>query len=119
MGCGRVHRRRRDGDAVSAFPLEVPSVTVAEASARADSAVLLDVREDDEWADGHAPDAVHVPMSRISIDDIPAGRPVYCICRSGNRSGQVTDALVHAGVEAFNVTGGMIAWSDAGLPVVR
>ena len=95
------------------------NVTVLEADSREAEAVLLDVREDDEWADGHAPEAVHVPMSRISIDDIPAGRPVYCICRSGNRSGRVAAALVDAGVEAVNVAGGMIAWSDAGLPVVR
>ncbi|MCU0310213.1 MAG: rhodanese-like domain-containing protein [Acidimicrobiales bacterium] len=104
---------------MSAAAEPIPSVTVAEASGRDPSSVLLDVREDDEWAAGHAPDAVHVPMSRISLEDVPAGRPVYCICRSGNRSGRVTEALVHAGVEAFNVTGGMIAWNDAGLPVVH
>lgn len=97
----------------------VRNVTVLEADAREAGAVLLDVREDDEWADGHTPEAVHVPMSGISIDDIPSGRPVYCICRSGNRSGRVAEALVNAGVEAVNVSGGMIAWSDAGLPVVR
>jgi rhodanese-related sulfurtransferase len=98
---------------------EVPTATVQEAAGRGPDAVLLDVREDDEWADGHAVDAVSVPMSRISIDDVPPGRPVYCICRSGNRSAVVTEALIAAGVEAVNVRGGMIAWADAGLPMVR
>lgn len=96
---------------------QIPTVTVLEASDREPGAVLIDVREDDEWAQGHAPDAVHVPMSRISLEDIPEGRPVYCICRSGNRSGRVAEALLHAGVEARNVAGGMIAWEAAGLPV--
>jgi rhodanese-related sulfurtransferase len=94
-------------------------VTVQEAAQRRPDAVLLDVREDDEWADGHAVDAVSVPMSRISIDDVPAGRPVYCICRSGNRSARVAEALIAAGVEAYNVSGGMVAWAEAGLPTAR
>lgn len=98
---------------------DLPTVTVQEAARRGPGAVLLDVREDDEWADGHAADAVSAPMSRISIDDIPDGRPVYCICRSGNRSGVVAEALIAAGVEAVNVRGGMVAWVDAGLPMAR
>lgn len=97
----------------------VPTVTVTEANARPDGAPLLDVREDDEWAGGHVADAVSVPMSRITIDDVPEGRPVYCICRSGNRSGKVAEALIAAGVDAVNVEGGMIAWAEAGLPVAR
>jgi rhodanese-related sulfurtransferase len=97
----------------------VPSVSVTEASERDPSSVLVDVREADEWADGHVADAVLVPMSSIAIDQIPEGRPVYCICRSGNRSGKVVEALIGAGVDAVNVDGGMIAWAAAGLPVER
>ena len=102
---------------ISASPL--PTVTVHEANQRPAGAPLLDVREDDEWNDGHAPDAVSVPMSRISIDDVPEGRPVYCICRSGNRSGKVAEALIAAGVDAVNVEGGMLAWAEAGFAVER
>lgn len=104
---------------MSAVAGELPTVTVHDAAQRGSDAVLLDVREDDEWADGHAVDAVSVPMSRIAIDDVPAGRPVYCICRSGNRSARVVEALIAAGVEAYNVSGGMIAWVEAGLPTAR
>ena len=54
-------------------------------------AILLDVREDDEWAAGHAPEAVHVPMSQFlsRLDDVPEG-PLAVVCRVGGRSAQVT-----------------------------
>jgi rhodanese-related sulfurtransferase len=94
-----------------------PHATVTEAAQRPAGAVLLDVREDDEWAEAHAPGAVHVPMGRLSLATLPAGRPVYCICRSGSRSGRVVAALAEAGIDARNVEGGMQAWIAAGLPV--
>lgn len=82
-------------------------------------APLLDVREDDEWRAGHAPDAVHIPMSTIveRVAEIPTGC-VYVICRSGNRSGQVAAWLSGQGREAVNVAGGMKAWAASGLPMV-
>jgi rhodanese-related sulfurtransferase len=95
-----------------------PAATVTEAYHRPGGAVLLDVREVDEWAQGHAPDAVHIPMGRLTPTNLPAGRPVYCICRSGNRSGRVVEVLTAAGIDARNVTGGMVAWAAAGLPIV-
>lgn len=95
----------------------VPAASVVEAIKRPPDAVLLDVREDDEWAAGHAPGAVHVPMGQLTPESLPEGSPVYCICRSGNRSLQVAEVLVAAGLDARNVSGGMLAWVDAGLPV--
>lgn len=82
--------------------------------------VLLDVREDDEWAAGHAPDAVHVPMSELTgrLEDVPEGSPVYVICRSGGRSERVTEYLNGNGWDAVNVAGGMSGWAAAGLPLV-
>ena len=100
-------------------PGTLPAVDVLAASEMPPGAVLLDVRELDEWDDGHAPHAISVPMSSIAIDDIPAGRPIYVICRSGNRSDRVVEALLSNDIECFNVTGGMIAWAAAGLPVIR
>lgn len=94
-----------------------PEISVNEAAARDDGAVLLDVREQHEWDAGHAPGAVHLPMGDVTLDNLPAGRPVLCICRSGARSANITAALVEAGIDARNVTGGMIAWADAGLPI--
>lgn len=100
---------------------KVEEITVAEAASfQAAGAVLLDVREDGEWSAGHAPGAVHVPLSAIGTT-VPrlTGTRVLAICRSGARSARAAKALTEAGVEARNVAGGMTAWSAAGLAVVR
>ena len=49
--------------------------------------------------------------------DVPAGRPVIAVCRSGKRSTIATGKLLAAGLDARNLTGGMTAWAQAGLPV--
>ena len=85
---------------------------------RAGEAVLVDVREDAEWAAGHAPDAVHHTLGRLDAVALHAGRPVIAVCRSGARSSRAVAALTAAGVPATNLTGGMQAWEAAGLPVV-
>lgn len=98
----------------------VPEVDVAAARERAESALLLDVREDDEWGAGHASEATHVAMSRLGdhVGELPRDREIMVICRSGNRSAAVTSALVDAGFTAVNVGGGMQAWAAAGFPVI-
>lgn len=94
---------------------------VIEAARRAEQgeAVLLDVREDEEWQAGHAPQAQHLPMSEIQqrLAEVPQDRPLLAICRSGSRSGQVMAALARIGYEIDNVAGGMKAWAKAGLPL--
>lgn len=84
-------------------------------------AVLLDVRETAEWEAGHAPDALLLPLSRLiagaTLPTAAQGKPVVAICRSGKRSQQAAEILAGRGVEATDVTGGMTAWSGAGLPV--
>jgi rhodanese-related sulfurtransferase len=81
---------------------------------------LLDVREDDEWAAGHAPDAVHVRLSELSArsEEIPRDREVYIICRSGARSSYAAQALAGAGWTTVNVADGMTGWAVAGRPMV-
>lgn len=92
----------------------------AMASSAAGSATLIDVREADEWALGHSPLAVSLPMSELRdrLGEVPGDRPVLVVCHSGQRSARVAAALVDAGYDAVNVTGGMIAWSAAGGEVV-
>lgn len=85
--------------------------------------VLLDVRENDEWVAGHAPEAVHVPMGQVPqrLDELATAfphRPVHVVCRSGGRSARVTAYLTQAGWDAVNVEGGMRAWAAAGRPMV-
>ncbi|WP_210637924.1 rhodanese-like domain-containing protein [Streptomyces sp. GESEQ-13] len=85
-------------------------------------AVLLDVRELHEWQAGHAPRAVHLPLSALAagapLPDAARGTPLIVICRSGNRSRQAVALLAERGADAVDVTGGMRDWADAGLPVV-
>jgi rhodanese-related sulfurtransferase len=84
-------------------------------------ALLVDVREDDEWVVGHAPQATHLPMSRLARGPVrlPSDRLVICVCHVGARSAAVAAALAGAGWNAANLAGGMEAWHAAGLPVVR
>ncbi|RRO13812.1 rhodanese-like domain-containing protein [Saccharopolyspora rhizosphaerae] len=81
---------------------------------------LLDVREDDEWQAGHAPEAVHIPMSQLveRLDDIPEADQVYVVCRSGGRSAKVTAYLNANGWDAVNLERGMNGWSANGRPMV-
>lgn len=81
--------------------------------------LLLDVREPHEWAAGHAPTAVHIPMGQLGArqEELPTDRLIVCVCRSGNRSGTVTSALQRAGYLAENMEGGMLGWREARLPM--
>jgi rhodanese-related sulfurtransferase len=101
---------------------EVPAVAVQEAIAAAASGeYVLDVREQSEWDEVHAPSATLLPMRALSerAGELPEDGRILVICRSGGRSAAVTEALVAAGYPAVNVTGGMLAWEAAGGPVVR
>ncbi|AQT78257.1 thiosulfate sulfurtransferase [Mycolicibacterium litorale] len=83
------------------------------------SALLLDVREDDEWMAGHAPGAVHVRLGDVDPAAFDRRVPIVAICRSGNRSRAAALKLAGAGLAAYNLDGGMKAWQDCGRPVVR
>ncbi|MCX5365444.1 rhodanese-like domain-containing protein [Streptomyces sp. NBC_00124] len=90
-------------------------VSVAEAHRllRDGKAVLVDVRETDEFRAGHAPGALHAPLSRV----LPGGRDMILVCRSGNRSRQAVALLAARGIAAVDVIGGMRDWAAQGLPV--
>ncbi|MGW4499126.1 rhodanese-like domain-containing protein [Micromonospora sp. NPDC004336] len=85
----------------------------------ANGGVLLDVREPAEWRAGHAPRARHIPLGQLAerLDDIPTDRPVVAVCRSGARSRQAAALLARNHGRVHNLTGGMRAWVDAGLPL--
>lgn len=86
----------------------------------AGNAILLDVREQHEWDAGHAPQARHLPMSQLNgrVAELPTDVPIVCVCHVGGRSARVSAALQQSGWQALNLTGGMVAWQAAGLPVV-
>jgi rhodanese-related sulfurtransferase len=101
-------------------PGAVPTVDVA---ALPGDAVVLDVREDDEWAAGHIDGALHVPMMqlphRLQFDPgaITPDADIVVVCKVGARSAQVTAWLRHQGYDARNLAGGMLAWAAAGRPM--
>ncbi len=98
-------------------PVAVPEVLSADLPA---GVFLLDVREDDEWTAGHAPDAVHLRLGELGarVDELPRDREVYVICRSGARSAYASQALTAGGVHAVNVADGMTGWAVAGRPMI-
>jgi len=99
-----------------------PSVSVAEVTG---DTVLLDVREDDEWADGHIEGAIHIPMGQVpaavanGLDWLTPETPVVVVCAVGARSGRVATWLNLEGYHAINLDGGMNAWIQAGRPIIR
>lgn len=92
----------------------------AEARRRIDAgeAVLVDVREAEEWDAGHAPDALHRPLGTLDPAEF-AGRSVITTCRGGGRGSRAAKALDEAGVDAVSLHGGLRAWSEAGGAIVR
>lgn len=93
------------------------SITVAELAARS-ATPLIDVREKDEFAAGHVPGAVNIPMSEIGnrLDELPEGA-FDVICQLGGRSARVVEALEARGHDVTNVEGGTGEWIAQGRPV--
>jgi rhodanese-related sulfurtransferase len=99
----------------------LPEVDAATAGRLVDTgALLLDVRTSAEWVAGHAPQARHVPLDTViaATPGLPRDTDLVVVCRSGRRSQAAVAHLVDHGLRAHNLTGGMTAWSQAGLPVV-
>lgn len=86
-----------------------------------DAVTLIDVRNGDEWAEGHIAGAVHIPLGRLEerLDEVDTSRPVVVQCRTGSRSSIAASLLQARGVaDVRNLAGGIVAWENAALPVV-
>jgi len=99
-----------------------PTVDVKTAAAvkDRDDVILIDVREQWEYDEGHIPGITLIPMDEIPnrLNEIPTDKEVIVTCRSGNRSGQVTDFLRKNGFDnVHNMQGGILAWEQAGYDV--
>jgi rhodanese-related sulfurtransferase len=99
------------------MPQQVPTVPASEVP---EDAVVLDVREDDEWVAGHIDGATHIPMGEVParLEELPEADPLYVTCRGGGRSARVAAWLNANGYDAVNVGGGMGEWEAAGRPMV-
>lgn len=99
-------------------PLEVDIAQLA--AALEGGATLIDVRQPDEYAEAHVPQAILVPLGDLveRIDEIPTVGAVYVICHSGGRSLKATQYLRNQGIDAYSVDGGTKGWIDSGRPSV-
>ena len=99
--------------------MTVDEVSVNEALELLDGdAILLDVRQENEWDAGHAPMASLIPLAELSdhLDELPRERLIICACRSGGRSLRAATFLHESGFDAVNLAGGMMAWFKEDLP---
>ena len=83
-------------------------------------AFVLDVRTQAEWNEYHAPGTTLIPLDELPqrLDELPRGREIVVVCRSGNRSQQGRDILLKAGFkQVTSMSGGLKAWRDKGYPI--
>jgi rhodanese-related sulfurtransferase len=107
--------------AVSELPDEISPAELA-AVYKAGGVTVVDVREEWEYAEGHIPGAVLIPLGSLPdrVSEIPTDRPVVLVCRSGNRSAQAYQLLTERGFDnVTNMLGGMNQWQAAGFAVER
>ncbi|MCC7023769.1 MAG: rhodanese-like domain-containing protein [Thermomicrobiales bacterium] len=101
-----------------------PEITVADylRDVAGTGAQMVDVREPDEWVEGHIPGSVLMPMGEVvlRLRELDPKRPVITVCRSGRRSLYSAEELLAAGFrDVKSLAGGVIAWAEAGQPLER
>ncbi len=100
--------------------VDIPVIDVETMAAKLEAGLpVFDVRQPDEYEEAHAPGVVLVPLDEVPdrADEFPTDGEVYVICKSGGRSAKAVEFLRARGVDAVNVTGGTMAWIEAGKPV--
>jgi hydroxyacylglutathione hydrolase len=85
-----------------------------------DDITLVDVRSDSEWASGHLPDALHIPLGSLGARaaELPRQRPIVVHCQGGDRSAIAASVLLNLGRrDVFNLSGGLSEWIREGRTV--
>lgn len=121
VACGSGDKTAATSASVQAVVTEVDAAGL-KAAMDAGGVKLVDVRTPTEFADGHAPGAINIPLDELGkrMGELEAHKEgdLYLICRSGGRSGRAQSQLSAAGfTNPINVTGGTLAWRAAGHPV--
>lgn len=82
---------------------------------------LLDIRTPEEFADGHVPGAINIPLSELEarMSELPPDTPLIVYCRSGRRTQTAIPQLRARGYAVTEISGSMLAWRAAGLPETR
>lgn len=99
---------------------EIPEVSVRQVTEAGAETQIVDVREPEEWAEGHIAGAVHIPLGDLlqRTAELDPARPVVTVCHLGGRSLMAAGALADIGFQKVaSMAGGMAAWEDAGQPV--
>jgi rhodanese-related sulfurtransferase len=94
-------------------------ITASELAALGSAVLVLDVRENGEYAEAHLVGSTHIPMGEIAdrVAEVPREETLYVLCHAGGRSAKVTAYLEQQGFDAINVAGGISAWQAEGRPV--
>ena len=101
--------------------MDLPQIDVHEAARRHEAGTpIVDVRQPDEYAEGHVPGAPLVPLGTVPdrLDAFAADGEILVICKSGGRSAQAVEHLRNQGIDAVNVAGGTTGWIAAGHRIV-
>ena len=98
---------------------QIPQLTPAQAADRTD-AVVLDVREAAELAEGRIAGSTHIPLGQLPARafELDRSRPIITVCRSGGRSSQAAQFLSGQGYDVANLDGGMTQWIANNRPTV-
>lgn len=121
LGCQQaVSQTADDSSTVINLPQVVEPATVQSLMDNED-VIIVDVREDWEYAEGHIPDSILMPLGEIParMSELPTDKTIIAVCRSGNRSGQAAEFLSAQGYDVHNMEGGMLSWTQAGYDVAN
>ncbi len=104
--------------------ISYPEIDVVEAHARlqANELLLVDVREPDEYANGHLPGAINIPLNSLSehLHELQQASTVLLVCNTGNRSGMAAEWLTGQGLTGvINIDGGTVAWLQHGFAIEK
>ncbi|MGY0692714.1 rhodanese-like domain-containing protein [Virgibacillus sp. FSP13] len=93
---------------------EITAKELANKLKTGESINVIDVREDEEVAQGKIPGAHHIPLGQLPdrLDEIDKNQHYYMVCRSGGRSGRASAFLHDQGYDVTNIAGGMLDWED-------
>ncbi len=106
------------------FGAAAPRLTAAEVDEKlkfGKHPLILDVRQPDEYRQGHIAGAKLIPLNELHrrMKELPQGREIVCVCASGSRSASAAKVLAKEGYTVFDMQGGMLAWRRAKLPVQK
>ena len=106
------------------FGSGAPSLTAVEVNEKlkfGKHPLVLDVRQPDEYRQGHIAGSKLIPLNELHrrMKELPQGREIVCVCASGSRSASAAKTLAKEGYTVFDMQGGMLAWRRAKLPVQK